>query len=105
MLTTAEIAGWIGQMSYRPGWSFQVYETGFEDPWLLILAKNQADSRNPGASIDLGIRSPIPPMENFDQLDRWLIWRLERVESHECREWLQVDGRPIFDPHRERDRV
>jgi hypothetical protein len=55
--------------------------------------------------MDLGIDSPIPPMADTDALHRWLIWRLGRVESHESREFYRVDGFPLFDPHRPRDRV
>lgn len=100
MLSTAEITSEVAKVTYRPGWSLHVYEAGFEDPWLLVLARDVPDSYHPGQTIDLGIRSPIPPMESVDQLRRWLIWRLGRVESHEAREWLQVDGHPIFDPHK-----
>jgi hypothetical protein len=29
----------------------------------------------------------------------WLLWRTQRIESHECREWFKVDGEPLHDPH------
>lgn len=105
MLSTAEITERVRQYRYRPGWFLTVVETGFEDPWLRVLATGVMNSYDPQSPIDLGINSPIPPMETVDQLDRWIVWRLQRIESHEAREWLQVDGRPLFDPHRERDRV
>lgn len=100
MLSTAEICDRVAQMTYRPGWTLSVYENGFEDPHLEILAVDVPNSYRPGSTLDLRISSSIPPMDSIEQLDRWVMWRLERVESHEAREWLQIDGRPLFDPHR-----
>jgi hypothetical protein len=105
VLSTEAIRGEVRWLTYRPGWTFDVGEKGFEDPWLRITAVGVPDAQNPGQSIDLGIDSPIPPMADFDQLHRWLIWRLERVESHEAREFFKVNGVTLFDPHRARDRV
>jgi hypothetical protein len=36
-----------------------------------------------------------------DYLLVWLAWRLGRVESHEMREHLRVDGALPFNPHAE----
>lgn len=100
MLGTEEIRREVAKVVYRPGWSFEVYEIGFEDPWLLVLAPVE-NSYVPGQTIDLGIRSPMPPMADAEAVHRWLMWRLERIESHEAREFYRVRGERPFDPHRE----
>jgi hypothetical protein len=104
MLTVGQVRDEVARVEYKPDWWLTVEERGFEDPWLRVLAV-VPDATNPGQSIDLGIDSPIPPMADTDALHRWLIWRLGRVESHESREFYRVDGFPLFDPHRPRDRV
>jgi hypothetical protein len=104
-LTFAQVRAEVAKLVYRPGWTFTVEERGFEDPWLRILATGVMDAYDPACTLDLGIDSPIPPMADVDALHRWLIWRLERVESHEAREWFRVDGVVLFDPHRQRDLV
>jgi hypothetical protein len=105
VLTVQQIRAEVAKLRYRPGWFFAVEERGFEDPWLRMLATGVMNAYDPQSTIDLGIDSPIPPMANTDQLYRWLMWRLERVESHEAREWFRIDGAVLFDPHRPRDRV
>jgi hypothetical protein len=103
-LTFAQVKAEVAKVVYRPGWTFTVEERGFEDPWLRVIAPVM-NAYRPEELVDLGIDSPIPPMADVDALHRWLIWRLERVESHEAREWFRVDGVVLFDPHRQRDLV
>jgi hypothetical protein len=48
----------------------------------------------------LDIHSLIPPMATVEDFDRWMVWRLIEIASHEVREWYRDDqGRAIFDPH------
>ena len=35
-----------------------------------------------------------------EQLDGWIDRLLDAMESHERREWLRRDGKPVNDPHR-----
>jgi hypothetical protein len=88
----------FARLSYKPGWAFEVHATEHEGPELHINC-TMADSTDPSAQVALNIISPLPPMRFSWQLDDWLIWRLNRIESHEVREWLQRDGKPISDPH------
>jgi hypothetical protein len=54
----------------------------------------------PSETIELGIRSPLPPFADTDALHAWLMWRLARIEMHELREFYRVDGVPVDDPHK-----
>lgn len=98
MLTVAEIRNYLGLLEYKPGWCFTAYEGAFEGPHIVIQAK-MPNAYHPDEDIILDIHSPLPPMADVEQLHRWLVWRLCRIESHEAREWLRKDGRPLFDPH------
>jgi hypothetical protein len=98
MLTTDEIRTQLGRVTYRDGWTFTLYEDEWEGPHLFIVAP-VPNAYDPGQTIDLGVRSPLPPMPDADYLHRWLAWRLGRIESHEMREMLRVDRVALFDPH------
>jgi hypothetical protein len=45
------------------------------------------------------IRTFIPPCHTEKDFWNYLLWRLERIESHELREYFRVDGVAIYDPH------
>lgn len=105
MLSYTELQNALDRVTYRPGWEFKVYPHKFEGHRLVILARHVEDSYQPGKFLDLGIRSPLPPMRDEEALYEWLAWRLGIIENHEMREWLKVDGKPHFDPHAEEDRT
>lgn len=97
-LGLVELRDFFAEISYRPGWSFTVRPHDHEGPHLHIDV-SMADSTNPAHMVPLNIISPLPPVRHVWQLEDWLIWRLERIESHEVREWLQRGGKPIRNPH------
>jgi len=92
----------IRKFTYRPGWTFSLYEDEFLGPMLYIVAP-VSDGYNPGSTVDLGIRSRLPPdvLDDPGQLGRWLLWRLIEVEIHEAREMLRYEGELVSDPHAE----
>lgn len=98
MLTTAEVAAHLAELTYRPGWSLAVYDGRWEGQHLVITAE-VVDSTHPERTTLLDVHSMLPPMRDGQALDEWLAWRLGRIEMHEMREMLRRDGRPIFDPH------
>lgn len=81
-----------------PGWSLEFYEDPWEGPHVHIVA-TLPDAYRPGETIDIGVRSAIPPLRDASSLHYWLTWRLTRIFSHEVREFLKVDGKAVFDPH------
>lgn len=88
MLGIDDLRRVLSECTYRTGWSFSIYEHPFEGYHLRILAPVE-DSYHPGQTIDLGINSPIPPMHSEQAFEQWLAWRLNRIESHEAREWFR----------------
>lgn len=81
----------------------QVYEGRFEGPHLriTITTPNAYSDDNDADLVVLDIHSPIPPMQDKGQLADWLLWRLLRIESHECREFFKVKGLTYADPHQD----
>lgn len=97
------VADEIARFTYRPGWTLTTYHDIWLGPMLLITA-TVPDGYNPGSTIDLGIKSRIPPHVLRDpqaNAGEWLLWRLIEVEVHEAREMLRRDGRLVADPHPE----
>jgi hypothetical protein len=100
VISVADLAQHIKRITYRDGWVFHLYDGRHEGPHLVIAA-TLPDSTRPGHMVDVRIDSMLPPFDSLEHFERWLMWRLERIESHESREWFKRDGVPLFDPHAE----
>lgn len=100
ILTLQQMQERLAQMTYRPGWKMRIYEGHTEGP-MFELKANVDDSVVKGNMAPLEIYSPIPPQVSYESFYLWVFWRLRRIEVHECGEFLQLDGSPIFFPHRE----
>lgn len=98
-LRPSSVAELVARVTYKPGWVFEVNVDEWDGLTLRAVA-TVPDSHNPPDGITvLGIDTPIPPLDDARQFLEWLGWRLRRIEAHEVREWLAVDGRRIFEPH------
>lgn len=86
------------RMSYKPGWSFTVYEGEWEGPHVAIKVEGLPNTYQ-DEPIDICVHSMVPPMEHPGQFTRWLAWRIGRIELHEMREFLKLDGKILYDPH------
>lgn len=98
MLTTGQVEAALERVTYKPGWTFRVYDGAWEGQHLVIRTA-APDAYQPGQTTDLDIHSPLPPMPDEAHLHAWLMWRLARIEVHEMREFYRVDGQPVSDPH------
>jgi hypothetical protein len=101
MLTIQVMQDRLAQMTYRPGWEMRIYE-GYSMGARFELKAMVEDSVNKGRKVPLHILSPVPTNArlSIQSFDVWLHWRLKEVEVHESMEWLQVGGKPLFDPHK-----
>lgn len=98
LLTLQQMQERLAQMSYR-GWQLRLYEGVFEGTILQIQAQME-DNFNPGRPFLFDCRTPVGPFSNLAQFDLAIMKRLNRIAIHESMEALQIDGKPLFDPHR-----
>lgn len=99
MLTPEQIQNILDRTKYKPGWNLESYQGRYEGPHLRIWSETIPDAFTPGAMARFDVHSPIPPMATEADLLEWLLWRIIRIESHEAREFFQIDGKPFADPH------
>lgn len=98
MLGVSELRQVVDGVTYRPGWKFSVLEHEYEGP--LICIETRVPHRdNPDTDTVLRIKSPLPWFDTDKQFLHWLLWRLLRIESHECREFFLYCGQRVVDPH------
>lgn len=97
VLTLADVQRLLGRVEYLD-WVFVAYQHEFEGPWIVIVY-TAADSNDPSRTWTSHVHSPLPPLEDDGAFLRWLAWRTQLIAIHEAREYLRVDGRPVFDPH------
>jgi hypothetical protein len=98
VLTLDALRRQLERVTYRPGWSMHLYEPKFEGVWISIRAE-LPNAYRPDENTVINVRSAVPPMPTGQYFLEWLLWRILRIESHECREWFKVDGEPLYDPH------
>lgn len=92
----------LERFTYKPGWVFHAMKHDHEGDWISIEVTLE-NSYEPGTTTDIRVNSPVPPYASNHDFYEWLMWRLERFESHECREWFKVDGLVFSDPHEQID--
>lgn len=100
MVTTAQVAQRLERISYKPGWTFEVYDGEWEGRHLTISCE-VPDAFAAGRTTTLRVECFLHPMGSLEAFERWLAWRLARIEVHEMREFLKRDGEVIFPPHAE----
>jgi hypothetical protein len=98
MLTTPDVQRLLARVKYKPGFEFKAYDGRWEGQQVVIRV-DMPDAYNPGQTVTLDIHSPLPPQRDEDTLYSWLAWRLGRIENHEMREYLRIDGDLYSDPH------
>jgi hypothetical protein len=98
MLTLDQMQSRLNLMTYKPGWEMHITQGAFEGPHLQIIATLE-DSVEKGKISTFDVHSSIPPMLSQQQFDLYILDRLMRIETHEAREWLQIDNKALFYPH------
>jgi hypothetical protein len=98
MLTLEELRRQLTRVTYKPGYTFTVWQHPWEGVWLTMTAE-LLDAYHPDKTITVRVNTAVPPIPHGRYLFEWLCYRLARFETHECREWFRVDDQPVFDPH------
>ncbi len=99
-LGTTQVQSILSRVTYKFGWELTLTED--ENPSLCITAwLEDSCSHNPGDAILVDIHSQLPPFYTESEVLRWLRWRLRAIEVHEVDEFLRLDGKAVFDPHRD----
>ncbi len=98
MLTTEQIAAHLKRLTYKPGWTFEVYQGRWEGHHIVIRTE-VPDTYKPGETCVLDVHSFLHPVETVEELERWLMHRIVRLEIHEAREFFKRDNRVLFNPH------
>jgi hypothetical protein len=88
----------LGAVTYKPGWRIRPFLHEFEGVWLAITY-DDANTYRPDEPWSVRVNSPVPPVYDNEAFWLWLQHRLIRIETHECREWFRVGGKPFRDPH------
>lgn len=97
-LSTAYLQAILERVRYKPGWDFSLYD-GRHEGQHMVITTVVPDAYNPSETVTLDVHSMLPPQFSETQFLEWLLWRLRRIEIHECREFFHVDGQVYDDPH------
>jgi hypothetical protein len=83
-LTADQVNTILDQRAYRPGWQFRAYTGETTRAVIVEVLATVPDSYRPGLSVPLEVYCPVPAYVD-DELtfDKWLAWRLQRLEVHE----------------------
>jgi hypothetical protein len=106
-LTADDVNRILGQRAYRPGWQFRAYTGDTTRAVIVEVLATVEDSYRPGQTVPLEVYCPVPGYVDTElAFDKWLAWRLQRLEVHESQEWYRKPGRdlpmvPVFNPHRD----
>lgn len=96
-MTTAELAELVARITYKAGWSFAAL--GRAAPRYPLRHGERLRPRHDHRPADRLSPLPAPILRRPADVVRWLAWRLARIETHEVREWLLLDGARVLDPH------
>ena len=89
----------LPRITFLPGVEFDAEQDPHEG-LLLFIAYTMPNAVHPDEAIDLRIKTFVPPCKTVAAFLDWLTWRLERIASHEVREWLRFGDIQVNDPHR-----
>lgn len=98
MLTIDALRAALKRVTYRPGWRMVLYQSQHEGVWMSVKAELD-DPNSPGKTTMLNVRTAVPPIPHEQYFFQWLAYRIGRIESHEAREMLRIDGQKFDDPH------
>jgi hypothetical protein len=100
-LNFEQVKSILSRVTYRPGWTFVLHGAlpTPTDPWLMIDGP-VVDANDHTNVTRVGVRVAVPmDFRSESDVMEWLTYCVQRIEMHESREFLRIDGRPWDDPH------
>lgn len=96
------IAGWVADLTYRPGWRFKLGGPGGR---FLCVVASTTDTLKPNTVRTTQFMFELPDgLDDERKFARWCFDRLLDAERHEAGEWFQFGGlRPFWPNHAEGD--
>lgn len=92
---TDRLARLLRDFKYKPGWGFRIVEGR-----MLLMEVTTIDADDHDKTFKVTFSTGIPAHVPYGYpVDRWLFEEIVRVERHEVREFFQVRGVKVFDPH------
>lgn len=99
MLNNQQLKDGLKRVTYKPEFSFYIYEPDDIQGVYILIEVSTRNAYNSKDTVQLEIKSPVPPMRNSYEFHRWLLWRIKQIELHELLEWFKIDGECMIDPH------
>jgi hypothetical protein len=91
---------WLSQISYRPGFTFELVERAAETCVLVTL--KTVDVAAPAVEAHIQVsRGWLGSAMSEQQFFLWVASVIRQLEDHERAEWLRYGGLPIQNPHPE----
>jgi hypothetical protein len=105
-LTPEQIAAALPLYRYKPGWHVSCHEQPYDTfPYEGFCVDVRFEVPNAYHAQDMQVQNvhvPVPPIVDTEHLYDFLTWRLARLELHELREFVWVDGKIRDNPHEDR---
>jgi len=96
-LSFEQVKNIVADCRYRPGWTFTVYGA-LPDPEhpMLLIDGVVPDAYDHAKTSNIGVRVAMPrDFQTRKEVLDWLLWCLQRIEIHECREFFQVRDKSV----------
>ena len=94
----------LARVTYKQGWKFSLRTSKDDFQAFLIVSSKEKDATGVQPDlIDVTLHEPLPPLDFINSHEEFLILvrrAIHRKELHEADEWLKVDGRAPYYPHR-----
>lgn len=107
-MTPAEAIDVISRITYRPGWRLTAEHEPLSGSLVFHSGAEEPDAEDPSGvgMISVVYTSSIPPAElaklDLHGLLRYVFDAVAKRALHEVEEWLRYEGRPVYEPHPQR---
>ena len=100
MLTVEQMNALAERVAYKPGWSI-TFRLGRHEGHHATIETRVPDAYDPEQTVPLRVECFLSPNDVVSEVTllTWIAYRLARIEVHESREFMRLDGKVWSDPH------